>query len=78
MGDSAIEKSTADSGDRQERDWRTEQLRGVVTSAEFEEVDKALTEAGFRSMSEGVRTLSLLFARLPEMRALVAQHRIAA
>lgn len=78
MTDSSIAKSTPETEERQERELRTELLRGAVTPTELVEVEKAFDDAGFRSQSEGIRTLSLLFARLPDLRAIIAAHRLAA
>src|SRR4051812_20691603 len=78
MADSELaSKSTPENEDRQELSTRRDRLvGGSVNAAEYKEVDEALAAARFRTMSEGMRTLGLLFARLPEMRALVAKHRL--
>ena len=77
MTDTSMAKTTPEAEERQEpsREFRDKVIHGSVTATEYQQVDEALDVAGFRSMSEGVRTLGLLFVRLPALRDLVKQHR---
>lgn len=65
---------TAESQDRQAAP-RREMLHGAVSAPEKQEVADQLEAAGFRTMSDGIRCLGLLFARSPEIRELVIEHR---
>ena len=70
-----VPNTTTEAGDRQAPAPRKAVIHGSVTDEEYREVDGAIDAAGFRSHSEGVRTLGLLFARVPAIRDLVIQHR---
>lgn len=76
MSDSGlVPNSMAEPEERQAPAPRKAVIHGSVSDEEYQEVDKAIDAAGFRSHSEGVRTIGLLFARLPALRELVRLHR---
>lgn len=76
MSDSGlVPNSTAEADERQAPAPRKAVIHGSVSDDEYREVDGAIAAAGFRSHSEGVRTIGLLFARLPALRDLVRKHR---
>jgi hypothetical protein len=76
MADSELApNSTAEPDERQGPPPRKQVLHGSVNDLEYREVDQALDAAGFRNMSEGIRTLALLFSRVPGIRDLVLEHR---
>lgn len=52
---------------------RKQPLVGMLTNDEKDEAEGALATAGFETTSEGVRTLSLLFARDTRVREAVRQ-----
>lgn len=57
---------------QQERDPKTDQVWGAVTTKERAEILAALDFIGTPSMSKGTRAVMLAFSRVPEVREKVA------
>lgn len=72
MSDNTLQRKHGFGNRRGQGPRRRDVVGGAVSEQEREEIEGAFGQAGFRNLSEGVRTVCLAFSREARIRDLVA------